>query len=56
MLVKVLITIQNEKNKNYLDLEVIKKNDPDYQQILKSREERKVNQNNFQDFDTINWN
>jgi len=38
-----------------LDIESIQKNDDDYKTILKGRQERKTNPENYGTFDDINW-
>lgn len=39
-----------------LDIDIIEKEDSDYNKILISREERKKNPDDYEDFDSINWN
>lgn len=40
---------------NFLDIEIISKNDSDYQHILHGREERKKNFQNYGSLNDINW-
>jgi hypothetical protein len=51
--VKIII---NNDIKNNLDIEVITEDDPDYETILKCREERQKYPENYGTLDDIDWN